>query len=113
MANNISAWNAKIDNTLTVNRLGRNGILYEYILPYGANPTHYYEDAIDVKSRKGYSEYDNGKRAGQYQPIGDKRYFNFYQMNKMTRQDFDNWYLEYLIKKCLNLFIEKLEEGGY
>ena len=49
---NISAWNAKIDKTSTVIRQGRQGILYEYILPYGANPMRYYEEAIDVKSRK-------------------------------------------------------------
>lgn len=86
---NISAWNAKIDNTLTVMRWGRQGILYEYILPYGANPMKYYEEAIDVKSRKmGRSRPStkNGKsyRPGVYQPVGDKRYFNFYQMKKMN-----------------------------
>ena len=89
---NISAWNAKIDNTLTVMRWGRQGILYEYILPYGANPMKYYEEAIDVKSRKsGRSRptTKNGKiyRPGVYQPVGDKRYFNFYQMRKMKKSD--------------------------
>ena len=28
----INSWNAKIDRTLTVRRLGRQGILYEYEL---------------------------------------------------------------------------------
>ena len=89
---NISAWNAKIDKTLTVMRWGRQGILYEYILPYGANPMRYYEEAIDVKSRKSgraRPSTKNGKvyRPGVYQPVGDKRYFNFYQARKMREKD--------------------------
>lgn len=79
----INDWNAKIDRTLTVRRLGRQGILYEYILPYGGNPMKYYEDAIDVKSIKRSENYNNGYRIGQYQPVGDKRYFNYYQLRKM------------------------------
>lgn len=78
---NINDYNAKIDRTNTVMRLGKNGILYEYILPYGADPNHYYEEAIDVKSHKSMStKYKNGYRPGSYQPIGDKRYFTFYQL---------------------------------
>lgn len=80
----INNWNAKIDRTLTVRRLGRQGILYEYELPYGANPMNYYEEAINVKSIKRSENYKNGYRIGQYQPIGDKRYFNYYQLKKMT-----------------------------
>lgn len=72
---NINAYNAKIDRTKTVMRLGRNGILYEYILPTYGNPFEYYNDAIDVKS--------HNKKTGRYQPIGDKSYFNFYQLKKM------------------------------
>ena len=83
----INDWNAKIDRTLTVRRLGRQGILYEYELPYGADTNHYYEDAINVKSIKNSENYNNGKRIGQYQPIGDKRYFNYYQLKKMTKED--------------------------
>lgn len=83
----INDWNAKIDRTLTVRRLGRQGILYEYELPYGADPNHYYEEAINVKSIKNSENYKNGKRIGQYQPIGDKRYFNYYQLKKMTKED--------------------------
>ena len=83
----INDWNAKIDRTLTVRRLGRQGILYEYELPYGADPNHYYEDAINVKSIKRSEQYKNGKRIGQYQPIGDKRYFNYYQLKKMTEDE--------------------------
>lgn len=79
----INNWNAKIDRTLTVRRLGRQGILYEYELPYGADPNHYYEDAANVKSIKRSPDYLNGKRPGQYQPVGDKRYFTYYQIQKM------------------------------
>ena len=97
----INDWNAKIDKSLTVMRLGKNGVLYEYLLPYGANPTHYYEDAVDVKSRKRSEKYNNGKRPGMYQPIGDKRYFNFYQLNKMTDDQKMAFELEILLKKNL------------
>ena len=44
---------------------------------------NYYEEAINVKSVKKSEEYMNGKRPGQYQPVGDKRYFNYYQLKKM------------------------------
>lgn len=72
---NINAYNAKIDRTKTVMRLGRNGILYEYILPTYGNPFEYYNDAIDVKL--------HNKKTGRYQPIGDKSYFNFYQLKQI------------------------------
>ena len=98
---NINSWNAKIDKSLTVIRLGKNGILYEYLLPYGANPMHYYEDAIDVKSKKRSEKYNNGKRPGMYQLIGDKRYFNFYQMKKMTSKQRMDFAMADLIKKNL------------
>lgn len=81
----INAWNAKIDRTLSVRRLGANGILYEYELPYGANPLNYYEEAANVKSIKRSTEYPNGKRPGQYQPVGDKKYFTYYQLRKMGK----------------------------
>lgn len=95
----INDWNAKIDRTLTVRRLGRQGILYEYELPYGADPNHYYEDAINVKSIKRSEQYQNGKRIGQYQPIGDKRYFNYYQLKKMTNNDLIDFQLAESMKK--------------
>lgn len=82
----INDWNAKLDRTLSVRRLGRQGILYEYLLPYGANPMRYYEEAVDVRSIKRSENYYNGKRPGQYQPVGDKRYFNFYQLKKMKNK---------------------------
>ena len=36
-----------------------------------------YEEAINVKSIKSSENYSNGKRPGQYQPVGDKRYFTY------------------------------------
>jgi hypothetical protein len=95
----INSWNAKVDRTLTVRRLGRQGILYEYELPYGADPMHYYEEAINVKSIKRSEQYQNGKRPGQYQPIGDKRYFTYYQLQKMSTNDRYNFFLEKYFKK--------------
>lgn len=108
MANNISAWNAKIDRTISVRRLGRQGILYEYELPYGANPMHYYEEALNVKSIKNSEKYNNGKRLGQYQPVGDKRYFTYYQLNKMSSQEKEEWdlerYVEIITKSLMDNF---------
>lgn len=75
---NINSYNAKIDRTKTVLRLGRNGILYEYLLPLYGNPFEYYNDAIDVKS--------HNKKTGRYQPIGDKSHFNFYQLKHLDRR---------------------------
>jgi len=75
---NINIYNAQIDRTKTVMRLGRNGIHYEYILPTYGNPFEYYNDAIDVKS--------HNKITGRYQPIGDKSYFNFYQLKQINEK---------------------------
>lgn len=109
----INNWNAKIDRTLTVRRLGRQGILYEYELPYGADPMHYYEDAINVKSIKRSEQYQNGKRPGQYQPIGDKRYFNYYQISKMSDKQKEEWMAELYMQSMLQEFIEYLEDERY
>ena len=83
---NIEIWNAKVKNAFWYKYIGRQGIWYEYLLPYGANPDRFYEEAIDVRSKKGFNRRrsTNGKlyRPGSYQPIGDKRYFNFYQVKK-------------------------------
>jgi hypothetical protein len=106
----INNWNAKVDRTLTVRRLGRQGILYEYELPYGADPMHYYEEAINVKSIKRSEQYNNGKRPGQYQPIGDKRYFNYYQLNKMSAKQKQEWMQELYMQTLLKEFINEIEE---
>ena len=88
-------------------RLGKNGILYEYILPYGGNPNHYYEDAIDVKSHKSATtRYNNGKRPGEYQPVGDKKYFTFYQLKKMKQRGEDKIYIA-RIAEIINNFYER------
>jgi hypothetical protein len=47
---------------------------------------YFYQDAIDVRSHKRPdTKYNNGKRPGQYQPVGDKKYFTFYNYKH------DNW----------------------
>lgn len=96
MASNIqNNWNTKIDKTKTVVRLGRNHILYEYILPFSANPFHFQSDAIDVRSHKSaITKYKNGKKPGQYQPIGDKSKFAFYDYKKMRERGETDEYIE-------------------
>lgn len=91
MAGNINVYNAMVDRSLTIRRLGRQGILYEYELPYGADPNKYYDEAINVKSIKRSEQYQNGKRPGQYQPLGDRRFFNYYQIKKMGPKDWMKW----------------------
>lgn len=91
---NIVMYNLSVDRTSTIRRMGKNGILYEYEMPYGANPLRYYEEALNVRSIKGdntnpsTAKGKEGKiyKPGTYQPIGDKRYFTYYQLNKMTAQ---------------------------
>lgn len=87
MASNIETfWNAKIDNTKKVQRIGRNGVHYEYLMPLYGDPLHYYEEAEDVRSRKSpTTKYNNGKRPGQYQPVGDKSYFTFYEIKQYKK----------------------------
>lgn len=106
----INTWNATIDRSLTVRRLGKQGILYEYELPYGADPMHYYEEAVNVKSIKRSEQYQNGKRPGQYQPIGDKRYFTYYQLKKMTTKQKDDWMKELYMESLVKEFIDTIEE---
>ncbi len=94
-------WNAKIDKTKTVIRLGRNHVLYEYILPLAGDPFHYYEDAIDVRSHKSATtKYNNGKKPGQYQPIGDKSYFTFYQLKNIKKYNKDDLVDLVEVSKC-------------
>lgn len=100
---NINTWNAKIDRTNTVRRLGKQGILYEYELPYGADPMKYYQEAVNVKSIKNSERYENGKRIGQYQPIGDKKYFTFYQFKQMRKRGQSDDYIK-MIAEVLDKF---------
>lgn len=111
MAGNINIYNVRIDRSLTVRRLGNQGILYEYELPYGANPLKYYEEALNVKSIKKSTKYKNGKRPGQYQPIGDKRYFTYYQLNKMKNTEEWYNYLIDLIRRRDAIMLKKLHDA--
>lgn len=83
---NINTYNQSIDYTKTIYYTGKNGIHYEYIMPkvMRTDINEEYEGAIDVKSRKSSTtKYKNGKKPGQYQPVGDKSYFTFYQLKKI------------------------------
>ena len=81
---NIEIWNAKIDRTATIKYLGENGVHYEYLMPFGAKD---YTEAAWVQSRKSpTTTYDNGKKPGQYQPIGGPEHFTFYQLRKMREE---------------------------
>jgi len=110
---NINDYNALIDKSKTVLRMGRNGILYEYLLPTWGNPMYYYEDAIDVKSHKSATtKYDNGKQPGMYQPIGDKRFFTYYQLNKMTPEELWEFAYQLYAEKRLQAFINLINGRG-
>lgn len=103
MAGNIqNNWNAKIDRTLTVRKYGKQGILYEFELPYGANPNLYYEEALNVKSIKGNNKRPStskkhfGKiyRPGMYQPIGNTKEFTFFKLKKLSKTEREDYYLQ-------------------
>lgn len=116
---NIEMYNMSVDRTNTIRRLGRNGILYEYEMPYGADPRYFYEEALNVKSIKGNNGNPStakGRKGhiyppGSYQPIGDKRYFTYYQMKKMTKQQKDEWMLELYMKELIKEYERYLKEN--
>lgn len=98
---NISAWNAQVANSVSQFVTGKNGIVYEYIVPNYGRSSIYYMDAIDVRSHKSpVSKYKNGKKPGQYQPIGDKSYFTFYQLKQLKKKGYNGSYVA-LIKNVL------------
>lgn len=86
MANNLRGYNDVLKNGIKQRILGANGIMYEFILHYGANVSKFYEEAIDVRSIKwgrARPSEKNGKfyRRGTYQPVGSKKHFTFYKLN--------------------------------
>ena len=107
--NNLNTWNAMLDKAQFVRHLGGQGILYEYVLPYGANPLKYYEEAVDVRSIKRSENYNNGYRIGTYQPIGDKRYFTYYQINKMRERGDWEKFLEKLMERQQMYLVSQVE----
>lgn len=117
---NIEMYNLSVDRTNTIRRLGRNGILYEYEMPYGADIRYFYEEALNVKSIKGNNTNPSTSKKrkghiyppGSYQPIGDKRYFTYYQLKKMTRKDKENWMMELYIKELIKEYMKALKEEG-
>lgn len=81
----VNVWEAEHDKSNIIARLGNNGVLYEYVVPlrYHSSPK-WYKRAVDVRShKKAGTRYDNGKKPGQYQPVGDKSNFTFYQLKKI------------------------------
>ena len=52
MANNLAGYNNLLKNGIKQRYLGKNGIMYEYILHYGASLSKFYEEAVDVRSIK-------------------------------------------------------------
>ena len=104
MAGFFNIYNQRIDKTKTVQRVGKNGIHYEYVMPILSNPMNWQVEAMDVKSKKSSkTKYKNGKKPGQYQPIGDKTYFNFYQLKKVRERGGMDDYLDMVIE-ILNKF---------
>ena len=106
---NIEMYNLTLDMTNPVKYLGRNGIHYEYILPFGANRERFQEEAEMVRSVKSATtKYENGKRPGQYQPLGDdaKYYFTFYQLKERRKAGRDQNYIE-MIKEIIRKFYEE------
>lgn len=103
----VNASRVTLSNPHLYRVLGKNGILYEYIVPYGKSVKEYYKNATDVRSIKRSEQYDNGYRIGQYQPIGDKRNFTFYQLTKMT----DEEKVQFLLEKYGAIILVKLLMG--
>lgn len=103
---NIQMYNMTLDRTNPVKYLGRNGIHYEYILPFKANRDKFYEEAREVHSVKSpTTKYKNGKRPGQYQPLGGKAkyFFTFYQLKQLKRDGRDDAYVN-MIEEILSKF---------
>lgn len=89
---------------------GRNHIQYEYVVNVGAKHRTGgpWEKAVDVRSVKSSKLYDNGYRIGQYQPIGDKRYFTYYQIKALDSDQGDVLLQEYYLERQL---MKLLREG--
>lgn len=103
---NIQMYNMTLDRTNPVKYLGRNGIHYEYILPFKANRDKFYEEAAEVHSVKSHTtKYENGKRPGQYQPLGGKAkyFFTFYQLKRLKEEGRNDAYIN-MIKEILSKF---------
>lgn len=95
MAGFINIYNTRIDRSKTVAIIGKNGIHYEYVMPIFSEQDKYQTQALDVKSKKSpKTKYKNGKKPGQYQPVGDKSYFNFYQLKQLRKNGVGDEYID-------------------
>lgn len=107
----INTWNAQIDRSKTKRVFGKQGVLYEFEFYKGTDLSgNWWEKAANVKSIKNSTQYNNGKRPGQYQPIGDKRYFTYFQIKKMTPDQRQSW-AETLSKRAEQDTLEAVDEA--
>lgn len=103
-----------------VDVLGGQGIKYEYRLRYGADPDYYYRDAYGVWSIKGDNDRPSTSKKhfgkvyspGTYQPVGDKRYFNYYQYNKMSPKQWFDFNYELIAKQLIKIAFKVLKMGN-
>lgn len=100
-AYNLAEYNRSLKEGKRYYYIGKNGVEYEYILHYGTDSDRPWEDAIDVQSRKRITKYDNGKRPGQFQPVGAKRNFTFYQTKELRTNERIKLEYLHLIKEIL------------
>lgn len=108
----LERWRGKIDRTLTYKYLGRNGIHYEYLMPLRSKPENFYKKALAVVSRKSKTtKYDNGRRPGEYQPIGDVRYFNFYRVRKMKKLGQWEDFLDAVVRRKQAQWVTKIKKA--
>lgn len=116
----LSIWNDTSRNGNWYGFLGKQGIYYEYLLPYGANPNYYYQKAIDVRSRKGSNNRPSTKdgvrrQPGAYQPVGDKRHFTFYRLRKMqmNKKQYQRYLAQIWAQEKFERFKKYLDRNGY
>lgn len=119
MAGNINLWNAIVKDASWYRYIGEQGIHYEYLLPQGANEDKFYEEAIDVRSRKGSNTRPGSdgivRRPGAYQPIGDKKFFTYYMINKqkMNKQQYLGYLQSQWLEEKLQRYIDYITRKGY
>lgn len=116
---NIEIWNARVKNASWYKYIGKQGIHYEYLLPQGANEGKFYEEAIDVRSKKGNnrrrSTNGNLYRPGSYQPVGDKKFFTYYMINKqkMNQQQYQSYLQTQWVTDKLQRYVDYITRKGY
>ena len=103
----VNLYRVTTDNPHLYRVLGKNGILYEYKVPYGKSVKEYYQNATEVRSIKRSEKYDNGYRIGQYQPLGSKKYFTCYQLKQMREDGREDEYIQMIIEILNQFYMEE------